>query len=259
MTHRPAKLGPSAAARAALPRRGRTLATLAVILVVSMIAGLMCGPSGVSLPASDLLELRLLRVLLAALLGAGLAATGAALQALLANPLADPYVLGVSGGAAMGAASAVALVESGLIGSGVLASTMLPTAGALGALLATLFLVWFIAKDARPQTPLLLGVVLNAFAWAAVAVVRALLPADSAQTLGNWLLGSVGYPTPAGLLVAAGMSAAAFAMLLAVVGPLALLSLGSDEAGRLGVDVARVRLWVYLSTSLLVGPQIVFD
>ena len=86
-------------------------------LVVSVVAALLLGPQPISLPAAlagrepdhaILLGLRLPRVILGALVGAALAAAGVALQALLRNPLAEPFVLGVSGGAALGGTAALA-------------------------------------------------------------------------------------------------------------------------------------------------------
>src|SRR5438067_203235 len=92
---------------------------LALLLPLTVVAAVLFGAEPVSLaralgdPASldrtILLDIRLPRVALAALSGGGLAAVGAAFQALLRNPLAEPYVLGVSGGAALGATSAIAL------------------------------------------------------------------------------------------------------------------------------------------------------
>lgn len=239
-------------ARAALTpaRRAAVLAALLGAVVISMVVGVSIGPDGVSFDV-ELMPLRAARVALAAIVGAGLAATGAALQALLRNPLADPYVLGVSGGAAMGGALALAfgLVDIGL---GLHVSAL---AGAAG---ATALLAWFLARDrgGRGETALLVGVTLNAFSWALVAVVRAALPADRTQILSVWLVGSVGYPEARDLVIAAVVTAIGVAALVVAAGDLALLRAGEEEAARLGVDLRRARLLAYGGASALVGVAV---
>lgn len=234
--------------------RRRALIALAAALALLLFAGVLVGPDGVDagvLADDTLLRLRLSRVLLAAVVGAGLAATGGALQATLNNPLADPYVLGVSGGAAMGGALAVAL-GAGAAGLG------LHAAAAAGAVLATALLAWFLARDrgGRAETPLLVGVTLNAFSWALVSLVRATVSASKTQTLSVWLVGTIGYPAPLDLAIAAGVTVVGIMLLVTRAGDLTLLRTGEDEAGRLGVDVARARLVIYGACSLLVGVAV---
>ncbi len=231
-------------------RRVAVLAALAGAVVISMIVGVSIGPDGASFDL-ELVPLRAARVALAAIVGAGLAATGAALQALLRNPLADPYVLGVSGGAAMGGALALAL---GLVGVGL----GLHVSALVGAMGATALLAWFLARDrgGRGETALLVGVTLNAFSWALVAVVRAALPADRTQILSVWLVGSVGYPELFDLVLAAVVTALGIAALVIAAGDLALLRAGEEEAVRLGVDLRRARLLAYGGASALVGVAV---
>lgn len=235
-------------------RRRRALLALAAALGVVLVGAVLVGPDGVSATILDdttVLRLRLSRVVLAAVVGAGLAVTGGALQATLHNPLADPYVLGVSGGAAMGGAIAVAL---GAAAAGV----GLHAAAAAGAFLATGLLAWFLARDhsGRAETPLLVGVTLNAFSWALVSVVRATVSAEKTQTLSVWLIGTLGYPAPLDLGIAAAVTALGIALLVSRAGDLSLLKAGDDEAARLGVDVARARLAIYAAASLLVGVAV---
>lgn len=249
-------------------RRGATLALLGGALIVSTIGALSIGPDGISFTA-DLLPLRAARVLLALVVGAGLAATGAALQAMLRNPLADPYVLGVSGGAALGGALAIALagLGGGMVGvdasngasdEGSSAMLGLHAAAALGAGAASGLLAWFLARErgGRSETALLVGVTLNAFSWALVAVVRAALPAERTQILSVWLVGSVGYPEWRDLAIAAGVTVVGIGVLVAASGDLSLLRAGEGEAARLGVDLRRARLLAYGAASLLVGVAV---
>lgn len=248
--------------RALTPARRRlSLALLGGALVVATAGALAVGPDGVAL-STELAPLRAARVLLALVVGAGLAATGAGLQALLKNPLADPYVLGVSGGAALGGALAIAL--SGAIGVGTLGGTSggtglgLHAAAATGAAGASALLAWFLARDrgGRSETALLVGVTLNAFSWALVAVVRAALPAERTQILSIWLVGSVGYPEWRDLALAAGVTLLGVGLLVGGSGDLSLLRAGESEAARLGVDLRRTRLVAYVAASLLVGVAV---
>lgn len=238
------------------PRRLRWLLVLALGLCAAMLGSIFVGPDGFS-ASVDLIPLRASRVALAAIVGGGLAITGAALQALLKNPLADPYVLGVSGGAALGGALVVALGgAAGLTAAA--ASPGLHVAAAAGAAAASALLAWFVARDrgGRSETALLVGVTINAFSWALVAVVRAALPAEQTQILSIWLVGSVGYPEHSDLLAAAIATAAGVAVLVRSSGDLSLFRAGEDEACRLGVDLRRTRLLAYGAASLLVGVAV---
>ena len=117
---------------------GRALVGLAALLVAAVAFGLALG--SVESPSRDiLLEIRLPRVVLAALVGAGLATAGVLLQALLQNPLADPYILGISGGAALG--GVLALSFGWTLGSVALG---VPLVAFLGALAST-GLLYFVA------------------------------------------------------------------------------------------------------------------
>ncbi|HEY1099189.1 MAG TPA: iron chelate uptake ABC transporter family permease subunit [Myxococcota bacterium] len=232
-----------------------------VILVVGVALALPVGPLGIGLEVfadPDLLDLRAARIALAVVVGAGLGVVGAALQALLRNPLADPFVLGVSGGAAMGAATAVGI---GSVVTASVAPLALTVPGALvGAGLASTALLAFVVDggDRRDHgdAAVLVGVVINAFSWAVVAVVRVLLPAGEAAGLSIWLIGALEHPTAPALLIATTVTVVGVVVLVTQAGALALLRGGDDDASRLGVDVARVRRVVVLAASALVGVAV---
>lgn len=240
------------------PARARRIGLLAVATAAMALFALCVGADGVSLPwtlpddlRAALLELRLARVALALTVGAGLALSGAVLQGVLHNPLADPYVLGVSGGAALGAALATAAQDS-VTGIG------LTAAATLGGLLSMLLLVGFLARDGarRAETALLVGVTLNAFSWALVAVLRAVIPEASSQTLSTWLIGSLASAGTTDVAVAVILTGGAGAVIL-IRGPLLLLlSSGDEEAARLGVDVRRAQLMFLALCSVLVGAAV---
>jgi iron complex transport system permease protein len=228
----------------------------AAVVVLAALLGLCAGPSGVDLAwlrpeESPALRLRGGRVLLALVVGAALSATGAALQALLRNPLADPFIIGVSGGAAVGGSLAVAA------GAATFALAV-PGAAVLGAFAASAGLAWFVSREGggRSDATLLAGVVFNAFAAAVVTLIKTLLPAEQSYTLLFWLVGTVGYVSPAALFGVSAACVVGVGALIALSGPLELLSLGEREAARLGVHTARSRLLVYGAASLLVGAVV---
>jgi iron complex transport system permease protein len=192
-------------------------------------------------------------VALAALSGAGLAAVGAAFQALLRNPLAEPYVLGVSGGAALGAAIPIAL---GLGAATVLGAAILPAAALAGGLGATL-LVYGVARGTAGGSSsaaiLLAGVMVNAIASALITFLKTLVPPSRAQQLLRWLIGFLDLPSPTGLIAVAAYVGAGCAVLLADSARLNLLSLGDEAAEGLGLDVRGLTRRVFFASSCVVG------
>lgn len=195
-------------------------------------------------------DLRLPRVVLAALVGAGLGVSGAALQGVLRNPLAEPYLLGVSGGAAVGAVLAV---------SAGVAFALLPLAAFAGAAVAvTLALFVAHATHARgdPRILVMAGVVVGAFANAAIMIVLANADASTVRSALWWMMGSAADATWTQnawltLYVLAGGGA------LVVLGrTLDALSLGEDAAAGLGVSVERSARRVYLIASLVAAATV---
>ena len=230
-------------------------------LAVGVVVALVLGPVGVSLEVLrdlELLQLRGSRVALAVVVGAALSAVGAALQALLRNPLADPFVLGVSGGAAMGAS--LFLAAGSVVVDVVAVGTALTIPGALlGALFASALLLAFLRlerHDGSGDSAVLVGVVVNAFSWAVVAVVRVVLPAGEAAGLSVWLIGALDYPATSSLLVAAVVTLIGVLLLAKEGGALSVLRGGDDDAARLGLDVAAIRRRVVLVGSALVGVAV---
>lgn len=209
--------------------------------------------SGDPLHVTILHTLRGPRVVLAGLVGAGLAMSGAALQGVLRNPLAEPYLLGVSGGAAVGAVVAYA---SGLQSFAPLAVAAF--AGSLLAVGATMLAARTAGRAGRgdPRMLLMAGVVVGAFANAAIMIAMANAPANTVRSALWWMMGSAAdatWPT-----------AGALALTLAFLGTLLVwiardvdaLSLGDDAAAALGVVVERAAPRVYLIASLLAAATV---
>ncbi len=214
-----------------------------------------------------LFEVRLPRVLLGVLVGAALGVSGATLQGVLRNPLADPYILGVSGGAALGstlvltAAHLAALTSVTDGGTGVLgavAALPVSVAAAAGALLAV-FVTWAVARSAgaaHPHSLLLAGVVLNAFAGSVILFLRTVVTEFQAQQLLYWLMGVLGHPGWPELAVSAALVALGSGVLFAASARLNVLSLGEIDARALGIETGRLRLLLVVASALVVGVAV---
>jgi len=251
--------------RRSLTTRRFVLVNLLLLLAVllSIIAGALLGPGGTDLAslwpldpdtnpqAATVLLARLPRVLLAALVGAALAAVGVSFQALLRNPLADPFIMGVSGGAALGGTLALAL-----LGTSIAAGIALQGPSAfIGALVAT-FLVYKVGRVAGrvdTVTILLVGVVFNAFASAVIMFLKTVVTATKTQEILIWLMGSLGYREYSTILFVAIGVAIGIAVLMFMSSSMNALALGERSASHLGVDVEKAKRVIFFAASLLVG------
>jgi iron complex transport system permease protein len=205
-----------------------------------------------SLDRVIVLDARLPRVLLGVVAGGGLAVVGVAFQTVLRNPLAEPYVLGVSGGAALGATIAIL---AGITSTTILGASLVPLAALLGGLGATAIVYWLARTSgvASGTSILLAGVVVNAIASAAITFLKTLVSATKAQELLFWLMGFLDVPSVASLAAVSAHVGIGFAILLADAGRLNLLALGDEPAQHLGVDVRAVERRTFFACSLVVG------
>lgn len=195
--------------------------------------------------------LRLPRVALALLVGAGLGMAGAALQGSLRNALAEPYLLGVSGGAAVGAVIAVAL---GVSGTGAL--PLAAFAGAAGAIAAALLVARAAGGRADARALLMAGVVIGAFANAAIMAALADAPPNTVRGALWWMMGSVAdsdWPRVAWLALYVLVAGTA---LLWMARDIDVLALGEEPAAGLGVRVEAAGRRIYLVSSLLAAATV---
>lgn len=196
-------------------------------------------------------ELRAPRVVLGFLIGGSLAVSGASLQALVRNPLADPYLLGLSGGAGLGAVLAIALGATGAWG--------VPLAAFIGTVAAVALVYRLgLAAGGRVDTRALLlaGVVVSGFAGAIMTAIIVLSPAEQLRDAFLWLLGGLGRASWRAVAVFAGYSAIPLLALGWSARDLDLLSLGEEAAGHLGSDVERVKRRVVAATALLTAAAV---
>lgn len=198
-----------------------------------------------------LFSLRLPRVLAAGLVGAGLSATGVLFQGLFRNPLADPFVLGASGGAALGGAVAVFLVPA-LSFAGVGAIELLAFAGSLIAM----GIVWNLAKAGghfAMENMLLAGFAIGTMLNAATAALELRQEATNPgmRILAAWLHGEVTVPSWTQISFVAIVEMAALLFALPLARQLNTLALSEEYAAQLGVRVERLQILVVITGSIL--------
>lgn len=222
------------------------LATGSVALDPADVLDVLAG-GGDPLNRTLVLELRLPRALTAFATGGLLALAGSLMQVLLRNPLADPYILGTSGGAAVGALCMLMLGAAGF---------WIGTAAFAGALGSTL-LVFSLAHGRGGWTPtrlLLTGVVVAAGWGALISLLLALGPDGSLRSMLFWLMGDLSYgssPLVAWLVLLSGLAA-----LIPFSRHLNLLARGDLQARALGVPVQPLNLGIYLAASLFTAVAV---
>lgn len=197
-----------------------------------------------------LLDLRLPRAVMAIMVGASLGLSGAALQGLLRNPLAEPSLLGVSGGAALGA---VVAIYFGLSRAFPYAAPALGLAGAL----AAGGLTFALGRGAGTLALILAGAAVSALAGSGVALALNLAPSPyAAYEVTIWLLGSLTDRSWDHVAIAAPFILAGWAVLAFTGAGLDALALGEEQAESLGVRTDRLRLQVLVGTGLCVGASV---
>ncbi|MGB3597839.1 MAG: iron ABC transporter permease [Pseudomonas neustonica] len=248
---------------------------LLALLLVAVLLSLALGP--VAIPLGDTLRvllrwfstadlptdqvliiehIRLPRTLMGILVGATLALTGAAMQGLFRNPLADPGLIGVSSGAALGAALMIVLGSSLL---SALPSFVLPYATVLGAFAGGVITTWLVyrlgqsVQGTSVASMLLAGIAIAAISGAVIGMLSYLADDAMLRTLTFWNMGSLGSANYQRVAVLALCCALVWWRLPRQAKALNALLLGESEARHLGVDVERVKRELVLLTALGVG------
>ncbi len=212
---------------------------------------ILSGQAAGTMKANVFWNIRVARVCLAALCGAALSLAGFAYQGLFRNPLVSPDVLGVSGGASVGAICAI------LFSGGSLAALqVLSFAGGLATVALSLLLARAIGGN-RYFNLILSGVILGALANAAIMAMKYMAdPAQELAVIDYWLMGSFHLASWEKLRSAAPLILLAGAVLTLLRYRLKVLTLGDEEAASLGVAVGPVRLACIVCATVLTAASV---
>ena len=248
--------------RQATRTTGAPLSSLLVLLLLAVLvfaAALLTGSSGIGLrqglaalagsgdeaTRNVIVAVRLPRVLAAFGVGSLLALSGVLLQALFRNALADPYVLGVSGGAAVGALLAM------IAGAAVLVVQSAAVAGAL----AAVAVVYLLARSGGTPRLLLTGVVLASACGALVSVLLALADSSRVRGMVFWLAGDLEWAVRPWLSAGAALAAVAVAVFFAR--PLNVLAAGELRARTVGLALEAWRTVLFIACATLTAIAVV--
>jgi len=198
-----------------------------------------------------LFSIRLPRILFAGAVGAALSLSGVVFQALLRNPLADPYILGISGGAALGAVIGI-IIGAGFVPLGI------PGLAFLGALV-TIILIFGVSgskSDHSNNTLLLTGVIINAFFSALIMFSVSLSSGDRLHSVLFWLMGDLSLAEGDEAILVGTAMTMGFWVLFLYARPLNLLILGEETAMQLGVDAKRTKKILLVTASLITAVAV---
>lgn len=240
-------------------------AVMLAVLAACMIIGLAAGSTGVGFGAllqslqgaqgagvsgEIIWRLRFPRVLLAGLVGATLSLGGMVFQAILRNPLAEPYILGVSGGSAIGAIAGILLGLARFPGVWLCAFS-----GSLAAL-AVLF---FMARGQvmfRANTLLLSGVMVNAFCAAVIMFLVSLAQDSRLHNIIFWMMGDLAAATMDMVAILAVTALPCFLIIFARSHAMNLMTLGNDMARSMGVNIQAATVLLLVVTSLMISATV---
>jgi iron complex transport system permease protein len=196
-------------------------------------------------------DIRAPRMALATIVGAGLGVSGALLQGVLRNPLADPGIVGVSGGAALGAVIAVAIGAA-------YGSTLSGIGAVIGGIIAMAVVIWIARgrEGTEVVTLVLAGVAVTAFTSAILSVFVTASGSAGARTTTFWTTGSIALATWPSVVIVCLSVLAAIIIALTIARRLDVLSLGERAAYAAGVPVAAVRWWALTAAVLAVGAGV---
>ncbi len=251
------------------------LFTLLAILLVALFAiDMMVGAVGISasevwaaitggecdpIKAKIIIDVRLMKAMVAILAGAALAVSGLQMQTLFRNPLAGPYVLGVSSGASLG----VAIFILGAPLLGVASSPMLSSLGVAGAAwigsAAVLALVAAVSRRIKDiMVILILGMMIGSAVSAIVQILQYMSNEEALKSFVVWTMGSLGDVTTTQLWLVAPAIIAGLVLSVAVIKPMNLMLLGESYARTMGLNIRRTRSLILLSTTLMAGTVTAF-
>ncbi len=233
------------------------MATGAVPIPLNQVVAAIAGGDCPEMTARIVINIRLVKAVVALLAGAALSVSGLEMQTLFRNPLAGPYVLGISSGASLGVA--LFILGAPLAGlSGYVDSIGIVGAAWIGAS-AVLAVIAFVGRRITDiMVILILGIMFSSGVSAIVQVLQYLSHEDALKSFVIWTMGSLGEVTTSQLIVAVPAVIAGLVLAVAAVKPLNLLLLGEDYARSMGLNPLRSRAMLFMSTTLLAGTVTAF-
>lgn len=200
-----------------------------------------------------IIALRLPRVFLAIIVGAMLATAGAAFQGILRNPLADPYILGISSGAAVGAAAAIILVNTTNVLLAKIALPLFAFAGSILSLGMVFVLAWQRKREA--VSLILAGVVIQSFLGALLSFAVT-VSGEKLRTIVFWMMGDLSSGGWQDVLFLCPYLLLGYLLIFSYYRNLNILSLGEEAAHHLGMNVERTKILVLVAASLLTAAAV---
>lgn len=240
-------------------------ALLSALVIILFLTDLMIG--AVNIPLADvlaaltggdctqatakiILDIRLLKALVALLAGIALSVSGLQMQTLFRNPLAGPYVLGVSSGASLG----VALVVLAGIGS----SVSIAGAAWIGAASVLIVIAAIGHRIKDIMVILILGMMFSSGIGAIVQILQYIAKEESLKMFIVWTMGTLGDVTTQQLAIMFPSIVLGLLLAILTVKPLNLLLFGEEYAITMGLNIKRSRALLFLSTTLLAGTVTAF-
>ena len=251
-----------------ISRQRHLLLTFLISLIVSALLAVTIGSFKISvfdillgkldeLGSTILYTIRMPRVMLAAFVGASLAISGACLQGLFRNPLADPGLIGVSAGAALGAAFAI-VFSSRFISLDFLGPYLIPFSAIIGS--ASVIIILFVITKGFGYDGvtymLLAGIAVNAIAGVGIGVLTYISDDSELRSLTFWTMGSFGGVTWPLIIPAIVVILFSIVWIIGLSRKLDLIQLGDVEAIRLGINIKKVRFGVIISSAVVVGISV---
>lgn len=218
----------------------------------------LSGKAGDSINSRIILDIRLIKAIVAVIAGSALAAGGLEMQTLFRNPLAGPSVLGVTSGASLGAALFIiwiptaASVSPSLVSLGVAGAAWIGSAAVMAVVIAVSRRI----KDI--MVILILGMMFSTGISAIVQMLQYISSEASLKSFVIWTMGSLGDVTASQLWLLIPAVAAGTVLLISSVKSLNLMLLGENYARTMGLDIRKSRFVIFLSTTLLAGSVTAF-
>lgn len=224
----------------------------------SEIAAVLSGAGGDTVNARIIIDIRLVKAIVAMIAGAALSVSGLQMQTLFRNPLAGPSVLGVTSGASLGAALFIIGIPMAGGISPLLSSFGVAGAAWLGAAAVMAVIVAVSRRIKDIMVILILGMMFSSGVSAVVQVLQYVSDESALKSFVIWTMGALGDVTYVQLALLAPVFAVGMLLAVAAVKPLNLLLLGENYARTMGLDVKRSRTMIFLSTTLLAGSVTAF-